>query len=558
MSASFNDISRVVVISGLKKVPEVGDLLGGLVDLFWPPDAADIWGQIQARVEALIDQKLADQIQKDVNATLIGLRAAIKDYKTNVKGRHSDAVAAYTTAETAFDTAQPHFMNVPGSELLLLPLTAQLANMHLALLRDGVLFGAEWGRDKSWLKAKSGKLTQQVTNYVNFARTWFINGYISASPLPHFHQKDIDIKLYGDLVSRSQHDSLAQLATGRYRARLWSFRNKYVREMTLSVLDHVFYWPSFDPNSAAAKQLPPLTREIYSDAEGMPDSDHYVGVSPAPAQPISNITAWVGSGVSALQVSYGGAQEARVGRTDGAVPAGWNGAATSANPVVHVDGLADIAVNQLEFTFKDGAKAIAAGSQNGGHRFKWHFPGHVLSSIHVTGASNHAQAADCVIFGFRPRDTDDKPAPQLNKAAMAGNWAAGFTVFDYYDQALAVSKLWVNADGDKIRGLAWQYPLGYAIRAGDLPQDLSSLNNVITFQPGRGIAALTLKDSSYGHGSVQRIEVTLADGKIWGVGTDGGHAISIPGNGQCLVGFYGAVNSDNFISSLGVYLRQPQ
>jgi hypothetical protein len=558
MSTSLNDVSRVTVIRALGAVPEVGEFLGGLVELFWPPDAADIWAEIQSRVEALIDQKLADQVQKDVNATLLGLKAAIKDYKTNVKGRHSDAVAAYTAAETAFDVSQPHFIDVPGSEVLLLPLTAQMANMHLALLRDGVLFGAQWGRDDTWLKQKKAKLAAQIKQYVDFARTWFINGYIAAGPLPKLHQEDLDIKIYGGLVTRSQHASLTTLAIGRYHAQVWSLYNRYVREMTQSVLDYAFYWPSFDPESAAARNLPPLTREIYSNPEGIPDSGQYVGVNPTPLPSISNITAWTGTGVSALQVSYDGVQGPRMGRPDGATPAGWKGTVSAANPVVSVDGSVEIGLNELEFTFKDGTKAIAAGSQKGSRDFEWHFPGHALSSIYVIGANDFAQAADCAIFGFRLRENSDKPAPQLNKTPMAGNWSAGLTVFDYYDQTLAVSKLWVNADGDKIRGLAWQYPLGNAIRVGDVPQDLNSLSTVLALDPGQSIAGLTLKDSNYGYGSAQRIEVTLANGKIWSAGVDGGHATAVPCNGQCLVGFYGSVNVDNFVSSLGAYLKPAQ
>src|SRR5215831_7859769 len=119
MSATFNDLSRLAVVSGLNEVPIVGGFLGGLVALFWPPSGADIWGEIQSRVEALVDQKLADQVKKDVNATLTGLKSVIQDYKTNVKGSPSDAVAAYSSAEAVFDAAKPKFIDVPGSEVLL-------------------------------------------------------------------------------------------------------------------------------------------------------------------------------------------------------------------------------------------------------------------------------------------------------------------------------------------------------------------------------------------------------------------------------------------------------
>src|SRR5262249_17735924 len=101
-------------------------------------------------------------------------------------------------------------------------------------------------------------------------------------------------------------------------------------------------------------------------------------------------------------------------------------------------------------------------------------------------------------------------------------------------------------------------PVGNAIRVGDLPQDLNSLSGALALDPGESILGLTFKDSGYGYGSVQRIEVTLANGKIWSAGVDGGRATCVPCKGQCLVGFYGSANIDNFVNSLGAYLRSAQ
>jgi hypothetical protein len=553
LSGTINDRMRVAVTSGLKLIPGPGDLLATFVALLWPPSADDVWSEIREAVEALIDQKLNAATLADVNATLLGLKSVSEDYRTNVKGNRSQANTAYTAAEAAFDAAKPHFIAIKGSELLLVGLTANMANLHLAVLRDGVLFGDKWGRDAQWRKQKQQKLAAQITEYVTFARTWVINGRISAGPLPKFEQKDLDIELYGELISRAEHDALVPLAWSRHRARTWSFCNRYVREMTRSVLDHALLWPSFDPTSSAAKHPPSVTREIFSSIYGIPLPSSVIAALPTPAKPLSDVTVFAGAGVSAVQAGYGGVPGPRMGRGDGAVPAAWNPPIAAGNPITVVDGRADIGLDQLQFTFKDGSKTPAAGSATDGKPFDSHFTGHALSSIRVLGASDRAATADCVILGFRPINTLDQPPPPLTRVPPVGNFSAGLTLFDFYDPALAVRTLWVYADGDKIRGLAWQYPLGDRFSVGDVGGDPQHLPNIV-FAPDETIRVLTISDSTYGYGSARRVEIATTT-QHFVAGAAGGRPTTPTVGGQRIVGFFGTVNPDNFINGLGIYLR---
>ena len=68
----WNNAAEQSIAGILGTVPEVGPLLGALVSIFWP-QSGDVWGEIEARVEALIQQQLSQLVQSEVTASLQGL-----------------------------------------------------------------------------------------------------------------------------------------------------------------------------------------------------------------------------------------------------------------------------------------------------------------------------------------------------------------------------------------------------------------------------------------------------------------------------------------------------
>lgn len=251
----YNAMRETVIVS-LSEVPEVGEFIAGLVKILWPEDE-DVWAQIKADVEALMDKKLADLEYQNVQDDLRGLQNVIDDYtkETQLKDANSANIATkYNIALGQIEQNVPHFQS-KGYEVLLLPLFAQMANLHLALLWDGVKSGATWGFTAGEINNQQSLLTGAIAAYVDWAKKWVEEGYNQLS-IP---QKAED----------KTHLSTLQ----------WAARNKYVRTMTLQVLDFVFYWPYFDPAKRTGVPLPKLTREIYSDPAGFA-ADNPIRLSP--------------------------------------------------------------------------------------------------------------------------------------------------------------------------------------------------------------------------------------------------------------------------------------
>ena len=144
----INKAIRMAVIAGTKQIPEAGALISGLVGVLWPESGKDTWEQIKGQMEALINKKLADFKYQEVKDFLTGLKNVINDYTQALRDTSNSSASyiteKYNVAFGHFEAASPHFMS-KDYEALLLPLLAQMANLHLALLRDGVNYGAGWG-----------------------------------------------------------------------------------------------------------------------------------------------------------------------------------------------------------------------------------------------------------------------------------------------------------------------------------------------------------------------------------------------------------------------------
>ncbi len=57
-----DNLVRLIILAGLGKVPVGGELISGLVGVFWPESGADVWDSIRADVEALINQQIATEV----------------------------------------------------------------------------------------------------------------------------------------------------------------------------------------------------------------------------------------------------------------------------------------------------------------------------------------------------------------------------------------------------------------------------------------------------------------------------------------------------------------
>jgi hypothetical protein len=390
-SIDRNEAGKSATEAALGLIPEAGEFLSALVDIFWPtgPNSNEVWDSIESRVESLVNEKIDTSVYNQTDADLTGLQAVMKNYADSAKPTHSAAFTSqnWTAARQEFAQRMPHF-RFKGSELLLLPLWAQAANMHLSLLRDGVLFGASWGWDPDDHNSVVAELKASIADYTAWAPRifgWGISGALSAGGV-NYH------------------------ACQPFRA-----TNSFHQQMVPQVLDLAQRWPLFDPTTYPAPVDPDavyLTSEIYSDPYGTADnSGLFLLPWQHPSRPPTQITVWSEPNlIDSVQVSYpvgagpdGVTQTARMGANKGnptTIPI------DPTNPITTVDVWAGDVVQGLQFTFKDGTTTPHLGS-SGGSRGTFSFydaaekSGRILSSIYVNGTSTFYNCVDSIVFGFR-------------------------------------------------------------------------------------------------------------------------------------------------------------
>lgn len=381
----YNNAARVVVSTVLGEVPYVGTLLSALIEIFWPDEKVDVWAEIADRVEALIDKKISAEVMQDVQDALTGLHNVIDDYVFAAKNFKDDG--KYISEK--FNVAQGHFLHdLPrfqskGYEVLLLPLFAQFANLHLGLLRDGAAFGRTWGWSDTIVSDMRQRLADGIRSYGEYADKTYGAGY---------------------------DDTMKKAPVDPRRVEPFNTVNRYVRNMTLTVMDFRNLWQYFD---IARYPEPPkiyLDREIYSEAVGTAyDSRFYIPTPPK--QPIRQVTVWGWDRIDAVQVDYpeqggpdGVTSTGRMGNRGGGSnqpPAGGT-FDLSKNPITTVETLSGDILNALSFKFADGSSTGRMGGRYpGGGASTFSYPAQMLSSIKIMGVSRYYGSADCAVFGFK-------------------------------------------------------------------------------------------------------------------------------------------------------------
>lgn len=384
-SFNWNYDAEVLMATLLSMVPEVGSILSGLVYIFWPSSGQDVWTQVEQQTAQLIQQQISQQVFQQVVDTLTGLQSVLNDYLLELNTGDLDEIRDYwTAADVAFDENLPAFQE-PGYQLLLLPLFAQVANLELSLLRDGVLFGAEWGWNQKQVETVQTKLTQNISEFQTYAEDWYQQGYnqVVLGTQQNYHKCEPFLSVNG-----------------------------YVRQMTLSVLDFMNLWPYLDPSVYPNTATPYLDREIYSDPVGTCDDSGAINLPTPPTQPILQMTIWGGDRIDAAQLTYpagggpgGVTQTSRMGDQNGGTnqpPYGGVFTLSDTVQVVEVGGFSGDILNAFSFTLSDGTQTGKLGGGNpGGTAFSFSYPGQIMSSLHINGISDAYGTADCAVFGFK-------------------------------------------------------------------------------------------------------------------------------------------------------------
>ncbi len=388
-SEQISTTLRGLISAGLSKVPEVGWLLSGITSIFWPTSQADIWSIIRDDVQAYVDQQLSQNTYDRLAAILSGLHRVCDDYTAAIDSQQSSDVIRekWGTALGAFEAQEDQFQ-LPGYQVLLLPFFAQMTNMYLSLLRDCVIFGVGWGYTQDYVNRYHETLRQIITDSNAYVQGTIRDG-LNALPI-------------------SPHDSAA---------RVWSQTNRYNRGMTLQVTDNAHFWVYFDPDelTRSNSDIPPLTREIYSnpygDAQDNPihPETYANNIDGTPSPKISYMNIWAYDRVDAVQQNFGDQQKPRLGGSGGknSPPQGWNGPVDPDNPIVRVDLRSGSVPEEIQLTFFDGSQTNVCGNDNytSGYSHTIQLDGHIVSQIYINGVSRYYRSAECIVVGFRIDET---------------------------------------------------------------------------------------------------------------------------------------------------------
>ncbi|MBP1996063.1 insecticidal delta-endotoxin Cry8Ea1 family protein [Paenibacillus eucommiae] len=382
----YNNAALVIISTGLSQVPVAGFALSALVEIFWPSSQQDVWAEIEEKVEQLVNQKISELVYQQVEESLRGLHNNLNEYLWAVQNTSDKSYITqkFNIAQGHFIQELPHFQS-KGYELLLLPLFAQFANLHLSLLRDGVIYGANWGWDEDIQRYLRETIVKTIEEYVKYTDSTY------TTALEETQKKAPSNKSYVEPFNTV---------------------NRFTREMTLTVLDFKTTWPYYDPTQYPDPTQIYLDREIYSDALGSADDSGPIKLPSPPTKPITDIEVWAWDRIDGCRVTY-----VQGGGPDGVTQTPQMGVQTAKNPEPPYGGVFDLkarghvvgvkartgaTLNAWWFTFSDGSTSNQLGGHyKGGDDHSFSYPDEILSSIKIMGISNYYKSADCVVFGFK-------------------------------------------------------------------------------------------------------------------------------------------------------------
>lgn len=401
----INDWSNTamnLIASTLGLVPEVGSLLSGLVYILWPSDQNDVWDDIKGQVQQLIDQDLTQLVHNLEAQTLQGLKSSIQDYQDALTTNDPSNISQnWTSAKLNFVQQLPQFQ-VQGYQVALLPYYAQVVNLYLALLRDGVLHGKEWG----WNDADVAVATKEMNNVIQTSCQW-----VDTTFGQEYGRRTSEFGAAQDAYVQfcnAGNDPINYNLGYHYNVTAWNEQNDFLTWMTLKALDFRNLWPFFTSGQADAV----LHREIYSAAFGSSDYSPipvrpWWGLNPpAPTQPLSTIDVFVADRVNGVRLNYpsGGGPGGRTQVVCGALKDSPISITLYVTPIVAVTVYAGDIVSALEFIGQDGETSGQVGGNNPPARTPITFVfrnDSILSSVYIHGTSEFYQSADLIILGYQ-------------------------------------------------------------------------------------------------------------------------------------------------------------
>lgn len=203
------------------------------------------------QIETLLNQRLTDNAIQQARAELNGLRRNIQEYENALNrwkatpnvNTLSGVVTYYRIVNTNFNTTLSSFKQ-QNMDVALLPMYAQAACCHLLFLRDASVYGTDW----------------EIRGNAN-------NRGMDPSEVNYYYQQQVKYTAeHTDYCVTTYNKGLDQLR-GQSGANVsrWVEFNQLRRNLTISVLDLLPLFPTFDMKSYPARTVSQLSREVYTD-----------------------------------------------------------------------------------------------------------------------------------------------------------------------------------------------------------------------------------------------------------------------------------------------------
>ncbi|MCU5600785.1 MULTISPECIES: insecticidal delta-endotoxin Cry8Ea1 family protein [Bacillus cereus group] len=206
----------------------------------------EIWNTLIDSIKVLINDVIDTYALDHARSNLDGLYAAMNNYENKLKvwkSGNNGPVEQSEIQRVFADTHQSFLTSIPslqqlGHQQSFLPLFAIAANLHLLLLRDVSVYGKEWGYTDNIIKGYYQDQLKGTKEYTDYAVRIYKEGLEKAKRIPGSSNLN------------------------------WDNYNQYRREMTVTVLDIISLFPTYDTHQYNMSTKIELTREVYTDRIG--------------------------------------------------------------------------------------------------------------------------------------------------------------------------------------------------------------------------------------------------------------------------------------------------
>lgn len=204
-----------------------------------------IWNDLIEHTKQLINDAITTDAINRAKSIVDGLNNLITDYNSKLdawnagpktRDLNSDMRQKFISTNTEFLSTIPQLQQL-GHQVSFLPLFAIAANYHLLLLRDVSVYGKKWGISDEFIKdyyeGPQGQLNK-TREYIDYAVRVYKEGLDKAKKIPNSNSLN------------------------------WERYNQYRTDMTLTVLDIIALFPTYDNHKYNKSTKVELSREVYT------------------------------------------------------------------------------------------------------------------------------------------------------------------------------------------------------------------------------------------------------------------------------------------------------